>query len=133
MRIPLMKHLSWYLIVAMFIIGITPRVEAGIAPSEVVAMTQTDRATDIEKIQKVLEMKMVRERLEQLGFTQEEIQGKLSGLSNAQMHQLALQIDDITVGGDGAGAVLFILIVILLVVLIVRLLTPRTVVVKEKA
>jgi len=133
MRIPLMKHLSWYLIVAMFIIGITPRVEAGIVPSEVVAMTQTDRATDIEKIQKVLEMKMVRERLEQLGFTQEEIQGKLSGLSNAQMHQLALQIDDITVGGDGAGAVLFILIVILLVVLIVRLLTPRTVVVKEKA
>ena len=88
MRIPLMKHLSWYLIIAMFIIGIAPKADAGIAPSEIIVMSQVDRAADIEKIQKVLETKMVRERLEKLGFAQDEIQSKLSSLSDQQMHNL---------------------------------------------
>jgi len=121
MRIPLMKQFSWYLIVAMFIIGITPRVEAGIAPSEIVAMSQTDRAADVEKVQKALETKTVRERLEQLGFTQEEIQSKLSGLSDRQMHQLALQIDEVQVGGDGLGIVIALLVIAILVVVLIQL------------
>jgi len=33
MRIPFMKHVTWYLVIAMFIIGIAPRVDAGLAPS----------------------------------------------------------------------------------------------------
>ncbi|MCG2709865.1 MAG: PA2779 family protein, partial [Thermodesulfovibrionales bacterium] len=98
MRIPLMKHLSWYLIVAMFLIGIVPKADAGIAPSEIIVMSQVDRTSDLGKIQKVLEMKMVRERLEKLGFAQDEIQSKLSSLSDQQMHNLALQIDEIKVG-----------------------------------
>jgi len=130
MRIPLMKHLSWYLIVAMFIIGITPRVEAGIAPSEVVAMSQTDRAADIEKVQKALETKMVRERLEQLGFTQEEIQGKLSGLSDQQLHQLALQIDDVKTGG--LDAIIFLLVIVIIIVLFLQLAGKKVVVEEQK-
>ena len=60
MKIRFMKQISWYLIVAMFIIGIVPKADAGIAPSEIIVMSQVDRAADIEKIQKVLETKMVR-------------------------------------------------------------------------
>ncbi len=130
MRIPLMKQLSWYLIVAMFIIGITSKVEAGIAPSEVIAMSQVDRAADLGKIQKVLEMKMVRERLEKLGFAQDEIQTKLSSLSDQQMHNLALQIDEIKVGGDGLGIVIALLVIAILVVLLIQLTGHRVVVTK---
>ena len=129
MRIPLMKHLSWYLIIAMFIIGIAPKADAGIAPSEIIAMSQTDRAADIGNIQKVLEMKMVRERLEKLGFTQDEIQSKLSSLSDQQMHNLALQIDDMKIGGD-LGIVIALLVIVILVVLLIQLTGHRVVVTK---
>ncbi|MFZ3122160.1 MAG: PA2779 family protein [Thermodesulfovibrionales bacterium] len=129
MRIPLMKHLSWYLIVAMFIIGIAPKADAGIAPSEIIVMSQVDRTADLGKIQKVLEMKMVRERLEKLGFAQDEIQGKLGSLSDQQMHNLALQIDDMKVGGD-LGIVIALLVIAILVVLFIQLTGHRVVVTK---
>ena len=129
MRIPLMKHLSWYLIIAMFIIGIAPKADAGLAPSEIIAMSQVDRAADLGKIQKVLEMKMVRERLEKLGFAQDEIQSKLSSLSDQQMHNLALQLDDVKVGGD-LGIVIALLVIAILVVLFIQLTGHRVVVTK---
>ncbi|NCO84453.1 MAG: PA2779 family protein [Nitrospirae bacterium] len=129
MRIPLMKHLSWYLIIAMFIIGIAPKADAGLAPSEIIAMSQVDRAADLGKIQKVLEMKMVRERLEKLGFAQDEIQSKLSSLSDQQMHNLALQLDDVKVGGD-LGIVIALLVIAILVVLLIQLTGHRVVVTK---
>ena len=54
MRIPLMKHLSWYLIIAMFIIGIAPKADAGIAPSEIIVMSQVDRTADLGKSRRFL-------------------------------------------------------------------------------
>lgn len=128
MRIPLLKHVSWYLIIAMFLIGIAPKADAGIAPSEIIGMAQTDRTADLGKIQQVLEMKMVRERLEKLGFAQDEIQSKLSSLSDQQMHNLALQIDDIKVGGDSLGIIIAILIIGILVVVLLQLTNHRVVI-----
>ncbi len=130
MRILFMKQISWYLVVAMFIIGIAPRVEAGFAPSDVIALSQVDRAADIDKIQRVLETKMVRERLEKLGYAQEEINSRLTQLSDQQIHDLALQIDEIKVGGDGLGIVITLLVIAILVVLLLQLTGHRVVVTK---
>ncbi len=130
MRIPLMKHISWYLVVAMFIIGIAPRVDAGLAPSELIATSQTDRAADLEKIRKVLEMKVVSERLGKFGFTQDEIQSKINNLSDQQMHKLALQIDDLKVGRDDALGIIIALLVIAILVIVVLQLTGHHVIVK---
>lgn len=130
MRIPLMRQISWYLIAAMFIIGITPKVEAGLAPSELIAMPQIDRAADIEKIQRVIEDKMVRERLTKLGFTQEEIQSRLDNLSDQQIHNLASQLDDIKVGGDALGVIIALLVIAILVVLLLHLTGHRVIVTK---
>ena len=58
-----MKHVTWYLVVAMLVIGITPRVYAGFSPSEVVGLSQVDRESDLQKIQNVIETKMIGERL----------------------------------------------------------------------
>ncbi len=129
MRIPLMRQISWYLIVAMFIIGIAPKVNAGLAPSQLIAMSQTDRTADLEKIQKFLEMKVVSERLGKLGFTQDEIQSKITNLSDQQMHKLAIQIDDLKVGGDGLGIVIALLVIAILVIIVIML-TGHKVVVK---
>jgi len=121
MSIPLLKAVTWYLVVAMFILGIAPRVEAGFSPSQVLQGTQIDRSHDIEKIQTIIETKMIKDRLEKLGFSNEEVRSRLDRLSNQQVHQLALQLDDIKVGGDGLGVIIALLVIAILVVLLIQL------------
>lgn len=131
MRIPFMKHVTWYLVVAMFIIGIAPKVDAGLAPSEIIALTQVDRDADIGKIQKVLEVKAVSTRLGQLGLTQEEVQKRLAQLSDRQIHQVALQLDDLKIGQDDVLAVVIALLVIAILVVVLLKLTGHKVIVTK--
>lgn len=131
MRIPFLKQISWYLVFAMFIIGIAPRVDAAMAPSTLIASSALDRAADLVEIQRVLEMKVVNERLENLGFTTEEVRARLDQLSDHQVHQLAQQIDDLRVGKDSAGTVIIVLIVIALIVVAILYFTGRKVVVTK--
>lgn len=131
MRIPFMKQISWYLVAAMFIIAIVPRVEAGFLPSEIIALQKIDRVADLEKIQKVIETKIIKERLEALGFSQEDIQKRLANLSDQQLHQFALQIDDLKVGSnDALGVAIGLLVIAILVVLLLQLTGHRVVVTK---
>jgi len=116
MKRKLTKWVTWYMVVVMFLIGITPRVYAGFSPSEGVLLSVTNRTADLQKVQKVLESKMVRERLRQLGFTEEGIQNRLKQLSDEQIHTLALKLDELTVGGDTGVAILLILLVAVIVV-----------------
>lgn len=129
MHIPFMKQISWYLVVAMFIISVAPRVEAGLAPSEIIALAQADRAADLEKIQKVLEIKAISQRLTQFGLTNDEIQSRLSQLSDQQVHQTALQLDDLKVGQDDALGLIIALLVIAILVIIVLKLTGHKVII----
>lgn len=128
MKMPLIKEISWYLIAAMFLIGIAPKVDAGIAPSELIAMQQTERAADMEKIRQVIETKMVSERLGKLGLTTDEIQSRLSSLGDHQIHKLALQLDELKVGGDGLSILIALLIIAILVVILLRLTGHRVIV-----
>ena len=128
MRIPFKKHIVWCLVAAMFILGITPGVDAGIVPSELIVLSNVDREATIEKIQKFLETKMIRERLENFGFTQDEIQTRLSRFSDQQIHQLALQIDDLKVGGDAANGIIALLLIVILVVLLLQLTGHRVII-----
>ncbi len=128
-----MKYVASYLVVAMFIIGITPRVYAGFSPSEVISMLSFERSSDLEKIRKVLEMKMVRERLRELGFTPDEVEKRLSQLSDQQIHQLALNIDELQVGGGSGWAILIVILLIAIVVgVIIYVSGHRVVIEKEK-
>ena len=123
------KWITWYLVVAMFVIGITPRVYAGFSPSEVIGLSPADRSSDLQKIQKFLEMKMVGERLKDFGFTPDEIQSRLNQLSDPQVHQLAMQIDNLKVGGnDALGILVALLVIAILVVILVWLLGHRIVI-----
>lgn len=131
MKIPFMKYISFYLAIAMFIIGIAPRVDAGIAPSEMIALAQSDRTADLEKIQKVIEVKAISERLKQFGLTQDEIQNRISQLSDQQVHQIALQLDDLKVGQDGAFAVIIALLVIAILIVVLLKLTGHKVIVTK--
>ena len=127
-----MKYVASYLVVAMFIIGITPRVYAGFSPSEAISMLSFDRSSDLEKIRKVLEMKMVREKLKDLGFTPNEIEKRLGQLSDHQIHQLALNLDELQVGGSGWAVLIIILLVVLIVGVVIYVSGHRVVLEREK-
>jgi len=130
MKILLRKWIIWYLVMAMFVIGITPRVYAGFSPSEVMGLSPAERSYDMQKIQKVLEMKMVRERLKEFGLTQDEIQNRLTQLSDPQIHRLALKMDDLRVGADDGLGIIIDLLVIAILVIVIIMLTGHRVVIK---
>ncbi|OPY69158.1 MAG: hypothetical protein A4E57_01363 [Syntrophorhabdaceae bacterium PtaU1.Bin034] len=112
----LRKYLCCYLIFAMFVIGIAPRVEAAFTPS--VSLTPADRAGDLEKIRTVLQHKLVVQRLHDLGFSADEISARLSQLNDQQIHSFAQQLDDLKVGQVDAIWWLVIAIVIVLIVFV---------------
>jgi len=126
------KVISCYLVVAMFVLGITPRVYAGFSPSEAVSILNFDRSSDLDKVRKVLEMKMVRERLKNFGFTPNEIEKKLSQLDDQQIHQLALNLDELKVGGDGWVWVVVLLILIAVGVVVYFYVTGHRVVIEKE-
>lgn len=122
MRIPFMKCISWYLVVALCIMSIVPRADAGLAPSEIIHIAATERVQDLQKIQQVLEMKAVSERLKQLGLSSEEIQQRLASLSDQQIHELALKLDELRVGqADALGVIIALLVIVILVIVILKL------------
>ena len=121
MRIPFMRYVAWYLVMVMFIIGIAPKVDAGLVKSEIIPLAYMDRSADLEKIQKVLETKAVSKRLAQLGLTQDEIQDRLTQLSDQQIHQVATKLDDLKIGGNGLGLLIAVLVVIILAIVILQL------------
>ena len=115
------KTVAWYLIVAMFIIGITPRVDAAFAPSQLIGLDTSVRTGDIEKIRTALEHKLVQQRLKDLGYTAEEISTRLTDLTDQELHTIASKLDNLTVGGDALGFVIAILVIIILVIVILQL------------
>jgi hypothetical protein len=110
---------TWYMVTVMFLFAITPKVEAGFSPSEIIGQSQINRTANMEKIQKFLETKMVCERLRAFGFSQEEIQTRLNQLSDDQIHQVALQLDELKVAGNGGEVVIIVLLILILVALII--------------
>jgi len=131
MNMHLIKNTAKILAVVMLLWGIAPRIEAGFAPSELVATPQTDRAADIAGIQKMIETKMLKERLEKLGFTETEIASRLDKMSDLELHQLALQLDNLKTGGDGLGVVIAILVIAILVVVLLKLTGHKVAIEKE--
>ena len=87
------------------------------------------RQDEISRIQTALETQIVAEKLKAYGLTPGEIEQKLQGLSDEQIHMLAQASDQVLAGGDALGVIIAILVIVLLVVLILKL-SDKTVVVK---
>ena len=111
--------LVWYLVGAMFIVGVTPKCFAGFSPSPILTFSPAERSRDLQKLQTFFETKMVRERLKDLGFTPEEVQMKLEGLSDQEVHQMSIRLDEMKVAGDGVAVFIAVFLIAVLVVLII--------------
>ena len=84
--------------------------------------SQSLREMEINKIQRALENQLVREKLKAYGLTPEEVNQKLSQMSDQQIHMLAQASDKVLAGGDILGTIIAVLIIVLLIVLILKLL-----------
>lgn len=104
--------------------GMVPHALAGPILSEPVSLADA-RTANLATIQQALELKVVQHRLEALGFTQDEITLRLAMASDADLHQLATQSEDVLAGG-AAGLLVTVLVVILLVLLILRIVSNDT-------
>ncbi len=124
------KRVAWFMMAVMFLFGFVPRLEAGFSPSAASALAKSDRASDLDRIQKTLETKMIKERLEKLGFAKGEIESRLNSLSDEQIHDLAMQLDSLKVGADGGAGVVIAILVIIILVIFLLYLTKHQVVVK---
>jgi hypothetical protein len=118
------KALSLYLIIALMALGCLPYdLMAAMIPSELDSVgtaSAIDRAADIQTIQRVLESKVVAQRLTDLGLSVEEVQQSMSKLTSQELHQVASNLDGLQTGGD-LGLIIGILVVVVLVLHIVFL------------
>lgn len=89
--------------------------------------TSNNRDNDINKIAVELEKKIVREKLFSLGMTSNYVMKKINELSNEEIHQLAVKVEDIKAAGDAWGAIAAILILAMIVILVLELLGRRVV------
>ena len=128
MRVPFIRQVSCIMAVLMFVIGIAPRVDASFSPSGPIALPQYNRTQDLNAIQQALEGRMVARRLADLGFTRQEINARLSELSDAQLHRIARRLNSLKTGGDGIGILIAVLVVIVLVIVILQLTGHRVIV-----
>jgi len=115
------RQIAFVLAATMLALGAVPaRSMAYVVGSETVS-AEHSREADIARIQRVLESKLVADRLSQAGLSQEEINGKISQLSDEEVHSFASQLESVLPGGDGLGVVIALLIIVILVMVILKL------------
>lgn len=129
LRVPVFTPtLIWTLVVMTLLMGwCPPEAHAMLAPAISTATesgSAPNRGEDLQKIQRVLETKVIQQRLEDLGVTKDEANARLSNLTDAQLHQAATQIDALIPGGE-LGILIALLVIAILVVILILLLGKR--------
>jgi hypothetical protein len=103
---------------------------AGLAPSRVSGATEitSTRDADLLVAQRMLEHKVVAQKLRDYGVTPEEARARLAGMSDDELHQLATASAGLPSGSDGLGLIVTLLVIALLVILIMKLMNKEIVV-----
>lgn len=114
---PVVRRIAVMLIVVMGVVSLIPRVEASFVPSDQ-SLASSSRQDDMAAIQSALEHKLVRERLRDLSYTEDEIRARLDQLSEAELHGLATQLDALVPAGNGFEVAVIILLIVILIVLV---------------
>ena len=100
-----------YLTIAFLTLSFASSASAMFIPSPCEGDSTSHRETDLQKIQKLLESKLIEHKLSQFGLTKQEIEARLRQLNDEQIHQVASQIHAVNRGADGAGIEVLILVI----------------------
>lgn len=117
MSFPRASLIAAVLTVTVSFMSFIPRAEAGmvtpVSPNESAASMTAEQ--DMRTIRATLENKLVQERLEQLGYSNEQVEARLKTLSEAELHALATNLDQVTPAGDGLGILIAIVVIALII------------------
>jgi len=115
-----------YLTIAFLTVSFASSASAMFIPSPCEGDSTSHRETDLQKIQKLLESKLIEHKLSKLGLTKDEIQERLHQLDNEQLHLIAIQIHTLEPGGDIDPSTVdgLVYLVIIGIALVVALLVP---------
>lgn len=105
------------LVVSMALISIVPQVDAAFISSDE-SFSYNMRQQDTATIKKVLEQKLVKQRLKALGYSEDEVKARLDKLSDNELHRFATQLDALAAGGDVLGVLVAILVIVGIIALI---------------
>ena len=96
-----------YLVLITFSwLALLPRPAQAVVVPDPVVTKSLEREKDLAKIRSVLERKEVKSRLESFGVTPSEIEQKLALLSDKEIHQLAVRLDQLN---PGSGVIDFLI------------------------
>ena len=131
----LKNGLIFYLVLCSLLLGfftsdsmaiLIPSVLPGAQGSSV-----THRQSELERIQVLLESKLINQRLNDLGLTADEIQARLAQLTDDQIHQIAQRLDSLLIGGDGLVEIVIVLLVVAILVVIFLQITGHKIIVTK--
>lgn len=122
--------ITWYLIGAMLFIGMIPRSASAVWIGSNYGNSLPERIEDLKKIQKFLETKIVKKKLQDLGYSMDEIKEKLSLLTDDDIHFLANHLESIIPAGDGGVAVLVVLVILLTILLMIYITGHKVIITK---
>jgi hypothetical protein len=121
----LQRSLIAYLAAAMVILTSIPAdVHAMFLPSDAPLAhgdSFSQRQQNLDRLQKLLESRLVSQRLSDLGFSQKDISSRLDRLSDEQLHYFASHLEGLQTGGDGLVIVIVLLLVAILAVVALQL------------
>lgn len=118
-----LKNVALVMALLMTVIGFVPRAEAGFVAAHE-ALSQT-RGKDMATVERVLQNKVVKQRLQEFGYSDQEVKDRLAQLSDQDLQQLAGKIDTVAPAGDAMGFVIGLLVVAILVVVLLILADKR--------
>jgi len=126
-RVCWLKPVALYLAIACLIMTTLPADSLAyiIQTSE----TSYSRSADTATIQRVLEDKVVSQRLMELGLSVDEVESRLTRLSDGELHNVASRLDTLYPGGDVVSTLVGLLIVAILVMILLHL-TGHKVIIK---
>jgi tetrahydromethanopterin S-methyltransferase subunit B len=116
-----MKQLAVLMVLIMGLLSLAPRAEAGFVASQALQTRNEDTAT----VERVLQNKVVKQRLQEMGYSDQEVRQRLASLSDQELNQLAGRINTLAPAGDAFGFVIGLLIVAILVVVLLILADKR--------
>lgn len=133
-RIPVFTQMmTWSLVIVTLVMGWSqPEGWAMLvppAPTTPEAVSNSNRVSDLQTIQRVLETKIVQQRLQDWGLMADEVEARLSQLSDEQVHQMATQLDALIPGGE-LGLIILLLLIAIIVVLVLYVTGHKVVVEK---
>ena len=110
----LARPISYIVTVGVLALSVhLPAAHAAVIGTEAVVSTQ-QAEIDRSRVQSLLGRAEIKQQLLAAGVDPSQVSERVDALNDNEVHQLAAKIDQLPVGGDGLGVLVFVFIVLLI-------------------